>query len=169
MWIPPAPAKGPKMSLDRRILALLGRRLPAIYDVFPSHGLREALNPQPIPPGTQGRSSLNPQPIPPLDLGAMVAGELLRLSWVSDHLNTAVDPIGNWEEDPCPTWPKPPKLPPHLPPVPDPEPGPDWIRDYHLGLASTLAAGLEGRREWPLAAEALELSMRSLETSLDET
>lgn len=155
------------MSLDRRILALIGHRIPAIYDVLPRYGLLEGLSSQPIPPKAGEQLSLNPQPLPPLELGALVAREILNLSWVSAHLRTDVVPIADWEDDPCPRWPKVPKLPPHFPPIPDPEPGPDWLREYHLGMASTLAAGLQGRREAPLVVEALELSMQSLDAALE--
>jgi hypothetical protein len=52
------------MPIHRRLLAILGRRLPAIYDV--------------IPRGPLSRYSdvaLNPQPLPPHELGAAVAAE----------------------------------------------------------------------------------------------
>jgi len=76
------------MTTDQRLLALIGRRLPAIFDVIPrgpqGFSLQDrvsavALNPQPLPPGPpdpEGISVarpgasvfLNPQPLPPKEL-----------------------------------------------------------------------------------------------------
>jgi hypothetical protein len=166
------------MSLDNRLLALIGRRFPAIYDVIPRGGQLVALNPQPLPPGEKVELNpqpippgfgdwvaLNPQPLPPRALGAVVAAELLRLSWAADKLGSQVAPIADWEDDPCPTWPKVPHLPPHLGPPP-PDPGPDWLVAYHLGLASTLAEARERVGASQLADEALERSTAALDKAL---
>ncbi len=163
------------MSLDRRLLAFIAHRFPAAWDVIPRGPLlvafghtasaadRVALNPQPIPPGVE--AGLNPQPLPPRELGVRVATELLQLTWLAARLGQEVSPIADWEDDPCPTWPKRPKLPPHVGPVP-PDPGPEWLRDYHLGLASTLA-GADGRiGESSLVTEALERSVEALDKGL---
>jgi hypothetical protein len=159
--------------MDRHLLAFIARRFPAAWDVIPRGPLlvgferhiadRVALNPQPIPPGDA--VGLNPQPLPPREIGARVAAELLQLTWIADRLGQQVSPISDWEDDPCPTWPKGPKLPPHIGPTP-PEPGPDWLRDYHLGLASTLATA-EGRiGESSLVTDALERSVEALTKGL---
>ena len=165
------------MSLDRRLLAFIARRYPAAWDVIPrgplfvefnrqtmSPGDLVELNPQPIPPGVA--AGLNPQPLPPRVLGARVAAELLQLTWTADRLGQGVSPIADWEDDPCPTWPKMPKLPPHIGPIPDPDPGPEWLREYHLGLATTLAAA-EGRvGDSSVVNEAFERSSEALSAGL---
>lgn len=133
-----------------------------------SRGASVSLNPQPIPPGIGDLASLNPQPLPPRELGARVAAELLHLSWVASRLRIGVSPIADWEDDPCPTWPKLPNLPPHLGPIPDPDPGPDWLRDYHLGLACTLADAADRVGGSTLLNEALERSGEALTAGLQE-
>lgn len=164
------------MTMDRRLLAFIGRRFPAAWDVIPrgpqlvafdghhaSVGDRVSLNPQPIPPGDE--AALNPQPFPPREIGARVAGELLQLTWIANRIGQQVSPISDWEDDPCPTWPKMPKLPPHIGPVP-PDPGPEWLRDYHLGLASTLATA-DGRiGDSSIVTDALERSVEALTKGL---
>ncbi len=166
------------MSFDTHLLALIGRRFPAIYDVIPRAGQlggshRESgggeveLNPQPIPPGLADLVALNPQPLPPRVLGALVAADLLQLSWSAGKLAQSVLPVSDWEDDPCPTWPKTPKLPPHLGPPP-PDPGPEWLLDYHLGLASTLAAADASVRDSPLVKDALSRSVQALSEGLTQ-
>ncbi len=165
------------MSLDHRLLALIGRRFPAIYDVIPragqrvltgehiSSGLeRVALNPQPIPPGFE-LVALNPQPLPPRALGTLMGAELLKLGWMAGKVGAEVSPIADWEDDPCPSWPHVPHLPPHVGPPP-PDPGPDWLVDYHLGLASTLAAAEDKVRDSRLVSDALERSVAALSEGL---
>jgi hypothetical protein len=125
------------MSIDRRLLAIIGKRIPAIYDV--------------IPRGPQGKFAydrlshvaLNPQPLPPHELGAAVAAEFIHGVWLADRMGSglgrAFDDLDDW----CPTRPKFPKLPPWWwgwPPIPEPEPHPDWFTDFHLGFAARLAA-----------------------------
>jgi hypothetical protein len=165
------------MSIDTHLLALVARRFPAVYDVIPragqlvgtarieTPGVEVELNPQPIPPGFADLVALNPQPLPPRVLGALVAADLLQLSWSSGKLGQSVRPIADWEDDPCPTWPKTPKLPPHLGPPP-PDPGPDWLVDYHLGLASTLAAAESSVRDSEVVQEALGRSVQALSEGL---
>jgi hypothetical protein len=72
----------------------------------------------------------------------------------------------DWEDDPCPTWPHRPKLPPHLGPVPDPDPEPNWLRDYRLGVASSLAEASERLGDNRLVTEALERSTEALSAGL---
>jgi hypothetical protein len=165
------------MSLDNRLLALIGHRFPAIYDVIPRAGQLVALNPQPLPPGEKvelnpqpippgyGWVALNPQPLPPRALGAVVAGELLQLSWTADKLGSQLTPIADWDDDLCPPWPRPPHLPPHLGPPP-PDPGPDWLVEYHLGLASTLAGARDQLRDTSLVDDALGRSTAALSEGL---
>ncbi len=161
------------MSLDTHLLALIARRFPAIYDVIPragqlvggvrveSAGTEVELNPQPIPPGFADLVALNPQPLPPRALGALVATEILQLAWSAAKLGQGVTPIADWDDDLCPPWPKTPQLPPHLGPTP-PDPGPDWLVDYHLGLASTLAAAEASVRDSGAVEDALGRSVQAL-------
>jgi hypothetical protein len=99
------------------------------------------LNPQPLPPGP-----------PPEAYGAVLGRERVKLQWQADKLGQRVTPLADWEDDPCPTYPRAPKLPPWLPPVPDPNPG--WLDDYYLGLACALAVGGAGVRESAFVGEA---------------
>jgi hypothetical protein len=150
------------MSIDRRLLAIIGRRLPAIYDV--------------IPRGPLGRFSrfsevaLNPQPLPPHELGAAIAAEFVHTAWLADRfgldLGRAFDDLDDW----CPTRPKKLKLPPWWPPIPDPdpEPHPEWLSDLHLGFASRLAvisAEFEGTRLGESINKAIERSLESIESA----
>lgn len=118
------------MSIDRRILAILGARLPAIFDI--------------IPRGPLSLVALNPQPLPPHELGAAVAAEFARTVWQADRFGldpaTAFSDLDDW----CPTRPRPPKLPPWWGPFPGLGPHPEpWSEerhaDFHIGFASRLA------------------------------
>jgi hypothetical protein len=62
------------MSISRRLLAIIGRRFPAIYDVIP-HG----------PQGRLAEVALNPQPLPPHELGAAIAAEFVHTAWLADR------------------------------------------------------------------------------------
>ena len=156
------------------LLEILARMNPYLWEIIHPHvpveggGIRQLLraaevelNPQPIPPGFADLVALNPQPLPPRVLGALVAADLLQLSWSAGKLGQRVGPIADWEDDPCPTWPKPPKLPPHLGPPP-PDPGPDWLLDYHLGLASSLAAAHPSVRDSGVVQDALGRGVQAL-------
>lgn len=120
---------------SRQLLAIIGQRLPAIYDVIPRG---------PIGGFLQGRFSevaLNPQPLPPIDLGAAVAMEFVHTAWLADRFGLdqgiAVKELDDW----CPTQASMLKLPPFWRgPIPDPEPHPEWLRDYHVGFAARLAS-----------------------------
>lgn len=119
------------MSIDRRILAILGARHPAVFDV--------------IPRGPLSLVALNPQPLPPHELGAAIAAEFARTAWQADRFGLdpaiAFTDLDDW----CPTRPKPPKLPPWWGPFPGSGPSPDpwmdpgWHADFHIGFASRLA------------------------------
>ena len=149
------------MSIDRRLLAIIGRRLPAIYDV--------------IPRGPLGRVSrfsevaLNPQPLPPHELGAGIAAEFVHAVWLADRFG--LDPGRAFEDldDWCPTRPKKLKLPPWWgPPVPEPEPHPEWLIDFHLGFAARLAViseEFEGTRLGESLNKAIERSMESIDSA----
>ena len=71
------------LTLDSRLLAIIGRRWPAIYDVIPrgplSRFLEVALNPQPLPPDP-----------PPNELGAALAAEFIRTAWLADRFGLRV-------------------------------------------------------------------------------
>jgi len=126
------------MNLDQRLLALIGRRLPAIYDVIPRGpqamaGLQDrlaavALNPQPLPPG------------PPEHLGAALAQEFAHMAWTADRLGLNWKTVAQDLDDWCPTQPRRIKLPIGWPPIPEPEPHPNWLAELHLGFAAKLAA-----------------------------
>lgn len=121
------------MAINRRLLAIIGRRLPAIYDV--------------IPRGPQGRFlqnrfsevALNPQPLPPQELGAAIAAEFIHAAWLADRFGLDQGIAFNDLDDWCPTRPKKLKLPPWWPPIPEPDPQPDWFIHFHLGFAARLA------------------------------
>ena len=143
--------------MNRRLLALIGRRFPAIYDV--------------IPRGPLGRLSLvalNPQPLPPHELGAAVASEFIHAAWMAERLGLdpalAMRDLDDW----CPTRPRKLKLPPWWPPVPDPDPQPDWFADFHLGFAARIAVALGDLEGTHMAAsldQALERSVAAIESA----
>lgn len=123
------------MTSEQRLLSLIGRRLPAIFDVIPRgpqrlHGLHDHLS----------EVALNPQPLPPEQLGAALALEFAHMAWTAERLGL------NWKaqaqdlDDWCPTVPRKLKLPAWWPPVPQPEPHPDWLAELHLGFAAKLSA-----------------------------
>ena len=149
------------MSIDRRLLAIIGRRLPAIYDVIPRGPLRRF---------SQDRSSevaLNPQPLPPHELGAAIAAEFVHTVWLADRFGLDLGLAFNDLDDWCPTRPKKPKLPPWWPPIPEPEPHPEWFIDFHLGFAARLAVvsvEFEGTRLGESFDKAIERSVGSIES-----
>jgi hypothetical protein len=137
------------MTSDQRLLALIGRRLPAIFDVIPRgpQGLSlqdrasaVALNPQPLPPS------------PPELLGVALAQEFAHMAFVSDRLGLAWKSMSQDLDDWCPTQPRKIKFPIHWPPVPEPEPHPDWLAELHLGFAAKLSAISADYAGTPLAA-----------------
>lgn len=74
------------MSIGRCLLAIIGRRFPAIYDVRFPRG--------PLSIAGQSRLSevaLNPQPLPPHEIGAAVASEFIRLAWLSESIDRALE------------------------------------------------------------------------------
>jgi hypothetical protein len=150
------------MDMDPRLFVIIASRVPAIWDVIGP----VALNPQPLPPEppTEVYTELNPQPLPPgpppETYGAVVGRELVRLEWQAGKLGQQVTPLADWEDDPCPTYPHPPKLPPWLPPVTDPNPA--WLDGYYLGLACALAVGGAGRRESAFMGDAFARATRAL-------
>ncbi len=148
------------MPIDRRLLAIIGRRLPApaVFDVIPRGPLSRFLE-----------VSLNPQPLPPHELGAVVAAEFVHTAWLGDRfgLDPALlfDDLDDW----CPTVPKRLKLPPWWPPIPDPEPHPEWFIDFHLGFAARLSVvspEFEGTRLGESFNKAIERSVASIESSI---
>jgi hypothetical protein len=150
------------MDMDSRLFVIIASRVPAIWDVIGPL----ALNPQPLPPGPPDEifTELNPQPLPPgpppETYGAVVGRELVKLAWQAEKLGQPVMPLADWEDDPCPTYPKKPTLPPWLPPVPDPNPA--WLTGYHLGLACALAVGGAGARESAFMGEVFERATQAL-------
>ncbi|MCE4556033.1 hypothetical protein [Pelomonas cellulosilytica] len=123
------------MNLDQRLLAIIGRRLPAIYDVIPRGpqglaGLHERVN----------AAALNPQPLPPEALGAALAQEFAHTAWTADRLGLAWKNVAQDLDDWCPTRPHKIKFPIHWPPIPEPDPQPNWLAGLHLGFAAKLSA-----------------------------
>jgi hypothetical protein len=145
------------MSISRRLLAIIGRRIPAIYDV--------------IPRGPQDRLAavaLNPQPLPPHELGAAIAAEFAHNAWLADRfgldMGLAFQDLDDW----CPTGRQKLKLPPWWPPIPEPEPHPEWLIDFHLGFAARLAAvsaEFENSRLGESLGKAIERSLEVVESA----
>src|SRR4051812_11790338 len=98
------------ITLNAKLLAIIGRRIPAIYDVIP-HG----------PQGRLAAVALNPQPLPPHELGAAVAAEFIHAVWLADRSGQDAGRVFDDLDDWCPTKPKRFRLPPWWPPVPEPE------------------------------------------------
>ena len=146
------------MVINRKLLSIIGKKFPSIYDV--------------IPRGPLGRVSwvaLNPQPLPPVEIGAAMATEFMHYVWLGER--SGLDPASVLRslDDWCPTYPRRPKLPPWWPPLPDPDPEPDWLAEYHLGFSARLAAvpgEATGGRLNESLEKALEQSLASLEKAL---
>ncbi len=150
------------MAIDRRLLAIIGRRIPAIYDVIPRGPLSRMSGYLEV--------ALNPQPLPPHELGAAIAAEFLRTAWFTDRfgsdMGVAFEELDDW----CPTVPKKLKFPPWWPPVPDPDPRPNWFVDFHLGFAARLAmaAGdFTDTRLGEVLNKAIARSVESIESAVD--
>jgi hypothetical protein len=146
------------MAISRKLLSIIGRRYPAVYDL--------------IPRGPLSRFSaiaLNPQPLPPYALGAAIATEFVQTSWLTDRfgfdVERSLDDLDNW----CPIGSPRFKLPPWFLPIPEPDPHPDWLTEFHLGFAAQLAvmsAELEGTRLSEVVNKAIERSVGAIESSL---
>jgi len=146
------------MAISRQLLAILGRRFPAIYDVIP-RGPQDLL----------AQVALNPQPLPPHELGSAIAAEFVKLAWSSDRFGADLGAVFDELDDWCPTVPKRLKFPPWWPPVPEPEPHPEWFADFHLGFASRLAAiapQFEETRLGKVFDRAIDRSVESLESAI---
>jgi hypothetical protein len=146
------------MSINRQLLAILGRRFPTIYDVIP-RGPRSRIS----------EVALNPQPLPPHELGAAIAAEFIHTTWLADRFGLDLGRAFNDLDDWCPTVPKPLKRPPWWPwpPIPEPEPHPDWLVDFHLGFAARIASvsvEFEGTRIGESFGKAIERSIASIES-----
>lgn len=139
------------MQLNKKLLAIIGKRIPAIYDVFPRG-----------PQAGLVRVALNPQPLPPHELGAAIADEFVRYAWVAERGGLDMKALLSDLDDWCPTRPKIPKLPPWWPPIPEPEPHPEWFVDYHLGFAARLSVVAEGPTSKSLDATLDQVIDRSL-------
>lgn len=145
------------MAIERRLLAIIGRRLPATYDVIPRGPLSRF-----------SEVALNPQPLPPHELGAAIAAEFIRTAWLTDRFGLDPGLAFNDLDDWCPTVPKKLKLPPWWPPIPEPEPHPEWLIDFHLGFAARLAVvsiEFEGTQLGESFEKALERSVTLIEDS----
>ncbi|MCG7505220.1 hypothetical protein [Mesorhizobium retamae] len=145
------------MKLNAKLLAIIGKRIPAIYDVIPRG-----------PQGWISQVALNPQPLPPGHLGAALATDFIRSAWLADRgsldLKQVFDDLDDW----CPTRPKKIKLPPWWPPIPEPEPHPEWFVEFHLGFAARLAVSVWELGDTSLAQslnKAMERSLTVIETT----
>ena len=151
------------LALNSRLLAIIGRRLPAIYDaIIPRYyaSLPDSWN------SRLAAVALNPQPLPPDQLGAALGAEFVRAVWLADRFGQDPGRIFADLDDWCPTYPKRLKLPPWWPPIPDPDPHPDWSIDLHLGFAARLAvASLEGTRVGKAIDKAIERSITAIESA----
>lgn len=150
------------MAIDRRLLAIIGRRIPAIYDVIPRGPLSQLSRVR------FSEVALNPQPLPPHELGAAIAGEFVHTAWLADRFGLDLGVAFNDLEDWCPTAPRKPKLPPWWPPIPEPDPHPEWMIDLHLGFAARLAAvsvDFEGTRLGEALNKAIERSVASIDSA----
>jgi hypothetical protein len=145
------------MSIDRRLLAIIGRRLPAIYDVIPrgpqNHFLEEI--------------ALNPQPLPPLELGTAIAAEFIRTAWFAHRFGLELEVAYEDLDDICPLPPKLPKFPHHWPPFHIPEPDLEWFTDFHLGFLTRVAIAaveFEDTHLGELLNKAIERSVGSIKS-----
>jgi hypothetical protein len=151
------------MSIDRRILAIIGARFPAVYDLSPRGPLGYF--------NVHNRfSELNPQPLPPHELGAAIAAEFTHTAWQAERFGLDQSIAFTDLEDWCPTYPRIPKRPSWWGPSPhpDPVPGPDWHVDFHLGFAARLAWAA-GQTDSPTLREsfdkAIERSIAAIESN----
>ncbi len=146
------------MPIERQLLAIIGRRLPAIFDIIPRGPLSRF-----------SEVSLNPQTLPPHELGAAIAAEFVHTAWLSDRFGLDPTLTFNDLDDWCPTVPKRLKLPPWWPPLPEPEPHPEWFIAFHLGFAarlSVVSSDFEGTRLGESFNRAIERSVASIESSI---
>jgi hypothetical protein len=60
------------IPINHRLLAIIGQRLPAIFDVIPRGPLKSL-----------SAVALNPQPLPPQELGAAMASEFVQNVWLT--------------------------------------------------------------------------------------
>lgn len=131
------------MQIHSKLLAIIGKRIPAIYDVIPRGPLRGAFQ-LAARSQLEQEVELNPQPLPPLELGAAVADEFIRnVAFAGRYkldAGIAFEDLDDW----CPTRPKKLKLPPwwRIPFPPPPEPDPRWFVEFHAGFATRLAVVL---------------------------
>ncbi len=118
------------MALNKKLLAIIGRINPAIYDVVFPHG--------PVgPAGKAVRAAAFAQTaLSAEEVGAAMAQHFAATQWTARRLGVAFD---GEPDDWCPTG-RPFKLPPGVvfPPVPDPDPYP-WLPAFYLGFASRMA------------------------------
>ncbi len=121
------------MPFNRQLLALIGKRFPAVYD--------GPIGPQVFLQGRTGAAiALNPQPLPPYELGTAVAAEFIHTAWISERFGLDQGKLFSDIDDLCPPLPKLPKPPRGWPwPWPKLDPHPDWLAAYHLGFAVRLA------------------------------
>jgi hypothetical protein len=147
------------ITINRRILEIIGARFPAVHDLVPYGPLGFQVS--------SGFSELNPQPLPPHELGAAIAAEFTRTAWQAERFGLDQSVAFQDLDDICPTYPKIPKLPPWWGSFPEPDPGPDWHADFHLGFATRLAWAA-GQTDSPVLRgsfdKAIERSLAAIES-----
>lgn len=149
------------MAIDRRLLSIIGRRFPAIFDVIPRGPQISSFQ------DCISEVALNPQRLPPHELGETIIAELIRNVWLADHYVLDHGFTFNDLDDWCPTRPRKLKLPVWWPPFPESEPHPNWFIDFHLGFAARIAAvssEFNGTRLGELFNKAIDRSLESIES-----
>jgi hypothetical protein len=138
------------MALDSRLLAVIARLRPEIYD-GPHYG---------GPADVLERVALNPQPLPPFAVGRLAALRLLEGQWFATSIGAEFEP----GDDICPPvfngpfwwW-----LLHHGGPPPH---GPEWLEAYTLGLVATLSVATAGREVSPAVARIQEKALSQLDS-----
>jgi hypothetical protein len=137
------------MKLDPRLIAVIARLHPEVYD-DPHFG------------GPVYRTSHVQAGVA---LGRRAAAAVLQAAWLGQVFG--VELAGDWDDDWCPTYPHHPKLPPGVGPVgPDPDPDPVYLTGYYLGLSSVLADAVERGVSSSVVTSLLEASAGNLAVSL---
>jgi hypothetical protein len=73
------------IPINHRLLAIIGQRLPAIFDVIPRGPLKSL-----------SAVALNPQPLPPQELGAAMASEFVQNVWLT--MRSGQDPSISFDD-----------------------------------------------------------------------
>lgn len=171
----------------RKILSIIAKRHPEIWDAINPHSLSDlvALNPQPLPPKEIGRrfdlASLNPQPLPPGPPDEMFGRHLVQMAYLADTLGLELRPLDEWstyDDGELDTMGRPdPRLAAFLhwlrvhgwrwpwPPPPDPREGPQpdpWRTDVQQNLLAGIALGIASAGSFAESNRFLSVTMDGL-------